>query len=363
MEGAAAGVWRPALKGTAAVCVLLVASSLPAHLYAADFNTRLQEAFAQLEQSGLAVIAGVAHKGAPTVIREFGTAKNDGIPPARTQLDINSVTKTVTAVMTLKLVEQDGVKLDETLGQIFTSVPADKTGITVHHLLTHAAGFVESVGDDAERLSKAQFLERAFATRLRSKPGRRYHYSNVGFSVLAAIIEQRSGKPYDQYLREDVLGGRHLPDTGYKSVYEDARSLRSTAGETIRTASWGGHEPFWNLVGNGAMISTTADFIQFRQAFVNGQIVDAPLVQRAQVKHIPETRSRSSHYGYGLVVQDHPKLGRIYWHDGGNDIFSAIWIDLADKGDVIFTAAADTPAGGATTALSILISRLYQTKL
>jgi hypothetical protein len=52
-------------------------------------------------------------------------------------------------------------------------------------------------------------------------------------------------------------------------------------------------------------------------------------VQLAQVEHIPETASGSSHYGYGLVVQDHTKLGRIYWHDGGNDIFSAIWKPVA----------------------------------
>ena len=124
-------------------------------------------------------------------------------------------------------------------------------------------------------------------------------------------------------------------------------------------ASWGGHAPYWNLIGNGGMISSVTDFIAFRKAFVAGQIVPPQLVQLAQTKHIAETPARTSYYGYGLVVQDHPELGRIYWHDGGNDIFSAIWMDLDAKGDLIFTAAADTEAGGATTALAVLISHLY----
>lgn len=342
---------------------VMIAAALPATLHATDFDTRLQAAFTELQQSGLSVIVGVTHNNAPAVIREFGAASTDGIPPGTTQVDINSVTKTVTGAMTLKLVEQGRVRLTDTLGQIFTGVPADKAGITVHQLLTHSAGFVESVGDDAEPLTKQQFLQRAFASTLRSRPGRRYHYSNVGFSVLAAVIEQRSGKPYDRYLRENVLVGLTMPDTGYMSVYQDGRSLRSPQGETIMTASWGGHAPYWNLIGNGGMISSVSDFIRFRKAFVAGQIVRPDLVQLAQTKHIAETPARTSYYGYGLVVQDHPELGRIYWHDGGNDIFSAIWMDLAAKGDLIFTAAADTDVGGATTALAVLISHLYGVQL
>ena len=346
--------WR-----TCAAMALATAAWLPVTLHASDFDARLQAAFADLQQSGLSVIVGVRHNQAPAVVREFGAAASDGIPPGTTQVDINSVTKTVTGAMTLKLVQQGRVRLTDTLGQIFSGVPADKAGVTVHQLLTHSAGFVESVGDDAEPLQKQQFLQRAFASTLRSRPGKRYHYSNVGFSVLAAIIEQRSGKSYDDYLRQDVLAGLSLPDTGYMSVYQDARSLRSPEAETIMTASWGGHAPYWNLIGNGGMISSVTDFIAFRKAFVAGQIVPPQLVQLAQTKHIAETPARTSYYGYGLVVQDHPELGRIYWHDGGNDIFSAIWMDLDAKGDLIFTAAADTEAGGATTALAVLISHLY----
>lgn len=329
----------------------------------ATFDERLQAAFAELRTKKISSLAGVAHRSRPIVIGEFGAATQDGIPAGTTQVDINSITKTVTGAMTLKLVEQGRVRLNERLADIFPDVPADKAGITVRHLLTHAAGFVESIGSDEERLSKRDFLRRAFQSPLRTTPGAIYHYSNVGFAVLAAIIEERSGKSYDQYLRQDVIAGLGLNNTGYMSVYDDARSLRTHRGQTIMTASWGGHEPYWNLIGNGGLISTVKDFIRFRQAFVAGEIVGPELVRDAQRKHIAENPEGTSHYGYGLVVLDHEELGRIYWHDGGNDVFSAIWFDLVDQGDIIFTAAADSRAGGATDVLKVLIKHLYGVEL
>jgi CubicO group peptidase (beta-lactamase class C family) len=328
---------------------------------------RLEAAFAELEQSGVSAIVAISHDGGPIVIQEFGALKDDGIPAGSTQVDIGSITKTVTGVMILKLVEQGEVRLDETLEEIFPDVPADKAAITVHHLLTHAAGFVDAVGDDVEHLSKEDFLRRAFGTPLLSAPGEHYNYSNVGFAILAAIIEERGGKSYDRYLQEDVLNGTGLENTGYMSVYDDARSLRASStsespdseGQTIIEASWGGHEPFWNLIGNGGLISTAEDFIRFRQLVSAGRIIPIALVEQSQVMHIPEDDAGTSYYGYGLVVQDDPTVGRFYWHNGGNGIFSAEWGDFADHGDIIFTAAADSAEGDAFSAMAVIQEHLY----
>ena len=325
----------------------------------APFEDRLQAAFAELERSGVTALVAVSHQGGPVVIREFGAAKNDTVPGGRTQVDINSITKTVTGVAFLKLAAQGKVKFDERLGEIFPNVPQDKADITVHHLLTHSAGLVDSVGPDPERLSKEEFLLRTFASRLLSAPGKKYRYSNVGFSVLAAILELRSGKSYEAYLREDVLRGLGLEDTGYMAVYDEARSLRTEKGLPILQASWGGHEPYWNLIGNGGLVSTAEDFIKFRQALTAGRIVPLDLVKLSQTELVAESKFGDSHYGYGLVVQHKPKLGRFYWHDGGNGVFTAKWIDYLDQGDLIFTAAADSSRGDAFEVLSIVEKHLY----
>lgn len=323
------------------------------------FEKRLDKAFGEIEKLGISGLVAISHNGGPPIERAFGKARKGGIEPGAIQVDINSITKTVTAAMVLKLVAQGKASLQTRLGELFENVPRDKRDITIDQLLTHAAGFADSLGVDSERIGRDKYLARAFRSRLLSRPGVQYHYSNVGYSVLAAIIERRSGKSYDAFLREDVLNGLGLTDTGYLAAYAEGRALRSRKGQTIRQASWGGHEPCWNLVGNGGMISTPRDFLRFRRAFSEGLIVPRDLVEASQAKHIAEGPEGNSHYGYGLVIEDIPGIGRLYWHDGGNDIFSAKWADYPDRGDILFTAAADGRMGGAVQMMSILQKQLY----
>jgi CubicO group peptidase (beta-lactamase class C family) len=261
--------------------------------------------------------------------------------------------------MVAKLVEQGRLRFEDTLGQLLPDVPSDKTSITLHQLLTHTAGFPEASGDDDEALTREAFLARALAMELRLKPGARYAYSNVGYGVLAAVAEIVSERSYEQLLRENVLRGPEFPDTGYQSVYEDARSMRSPRGETIREASWGGHDPGWNLIGNGGLVSSLPDMIHFRQALTAGEILSQASLDLLHTKHVAEDRRGRSHYGYGLVVQDVEGLGRVYWHDGGNDVFSAQWAEYVDQGDLIFTAGADSRAGDAFEAMQVLADALY----
>ncbi|MEO1017985.1 MAG: serine hydrolase [Pseudomonadota bacterium] len=309
-----------------------------------SFEERLNAALAAIETQNLNAIVAVSRNGGSILLRECGAPAKDGIPPGATQVDVNSITKTVTGIMAAKLVQQGNAKFDETLGDFFDHVPADKSGITLHQLLTHSAGLIESVGSDPERLSKRQFLSRVFKSELGSPPGEIYRYSNVGFGIVAAIIEARSRKLYEDYLREDVLAELGLSNTGYAAVYDEKLSLRTKRGQSIEQASWGGHEPYWNLIGNGGLVSTVLDMICFRQAVASGKIISNEMLAIVQTPHIKEDEAATSFYGYGLVIEDITGVGRIYWHDGGNGVFSAMWSDYSEHGDIVFTAGMDRDA-------------------
>lgn len=334
------------------------ASGLATPIPARDspFEIRLEAALEEIQAQNLSTIVGLSHEGAGTELYEFGALANDNIPPEVTQIDINSITKTVTGTMVAKLVEQGRLRFDERLGEILANVPPDKAGITVHQLLTHSAGLPESVGDDSEELGRDEFLNRVWATDLQSRPGATYRYSNVGYGVLAGLIEARSGKSYEAYLREDLLPTDRFSNTGYEAVYKPEQSARTADGDPIRQASWGGHRPYWNLIGNGGLVSTVPEMIAFRTALRQGELIAPGLVQAIQQPHIREGNDAPSYYGYGLVVQDVPQVGRFYWHDGGNDVFSAQWADFPERGDILFTAGQDEAA---FTAMTILARYLY----
>ena len=323
----------------------------------APFEERLSFAFQQFEKDEVPVIVGFARKGEELELREFGVLADDGIHPAETQVVIGSISKTVTAVAVAKLVEQGKVRFDETLAEIFPDVPPDKADITLHQLLTHTSGLRRNVGNDGEPLEKEAFLQRLFDSSLVVMPGEIFEYSNAGFGLVAAIIEERSGKSYEQFLEDDVLAGLGLENTGYMSIYDESRSIRSIDGGDIMDAVWGGHPPYWNLIGNGGLISTVPEMIEFRRAVTSGKVISAETLALMQTPHVAQDDGGSSRYGYGISILDAGDLGQAYTHDGGNPVFAAMWGDLG--GDIAFAAGLNTRKNNAIDVLFDLGKYLY----
>ena len=323
----------------------------------APFEERLSFAFQQFEKDEAPVIVGFARKGEEIELWEFGTLADDGIHPAETQVAVGSISKTVTAVMAAKLVEQGKVRFDETLAEIFPDVPSDKAGITLHQLLTHTSGLRRNVGNDGEPLEKDAFLQRLFDSSLVERPGEIFDYSNAGYGLVAAIIEERSRKSYEQYLEDDVLAGLGLTNTGHMSVYDEARSIRSVDGGNILDANWGGHRPYWNLIGNGGVISTVPEMIEFRRAVTSGEIISSETLALMQTPHVAESDDGSTHSGYGLFIADAGELGEIYFHDGGNAVFAAMWGDVGS--DIAFAAGLNNNEKSAIDVMFDLGKYLY----
>ncbi|MEO1044218.1 MAG: serine hydrolase domain-containing protein [Pseudomonadota bacterium] len=299
----------------------------------------IAEAVEALQAQGYQGVIAVSRDAGTPIVRGFGDeASASGLPDAMTQVDILSITKTVTAAAAMKLIDQGKLSTAERLGDIFPDVPADKAGITVHQLLTHSAGLSGSAGDDLIHLSKEAFFRTVMSEPLRFKPGTKYHYSNIGYSLVAAIIEARTGMAYEDYLRNVLFAGQDITRTGYDSVFDPQRSLLTAKGEVIDKASWGG-TAHWALIGNGGLVATAPDMIRLLQSYMGHRLVSPAATELARTPMQREGEKAPTHYGYGMVVEDHPSLGRIYWHNGGNPWFSSNWSYFADHHLLVFTAS------------------------
>ena len=305
----------------------------------------------RIDDRRLDAIVAFKDRNGAIVVREFGKLKNDGVAPEETLVDLGSITKTVTAVATLKLVDNARLGLSETLDAIWPDVPDDKADITVHQLLTHTSGLTNEVGQDHDRLSRESFVDRVFESDLDEDHVGEYHYSNAGYGLLAAIVERRSGKSFDAFLNEDLLRPAGLDPIGYEQAYTDDRSLLTTRShrtlfsrQSIWTASWGGHSPGWSLIGNGGMVSTPVSLLRFWSAVREGRIISTGLLRKALTPHTDSRRDEESFYGYGLMIQDMAPHGRVYWHDGENDVFSSEFRELGNSGLIVMTAGRDRDA-------------------
>lgn len=306
----------------------------------AAIAARLDAAFSDLAANGFSGVVAVARDGDLVFAEGYGAADpTTGAPfTPDTQVGVGSIVKSFTGMAAADLIARGVISADDTLADFFPDAPADKAGITVQQLLTHSAGFPGAIGDDYEHIGRDAYVARALATELRFPPGDHYEYSNVGFSLVAAIIEVATGKSYEDFLMDDLLIPAGVVDTGYARAYDSGRVEHDQRGRPYAEASWGGSTPYWNLIGNGGIVSTARQMVNWRVKYAAGDIVSPEAVALAQTPYIDEGPSGETQYGYGLVVVDHPDFGRIYWHNGGNPFFTANWTDYAEHGFVVFAA-------------------------
>jgi CubicO group peptidase (beta-lactamase class C family) len=235
-------------------------------------------------------------------------------------------------------------KLDvhDPVARFLAPVPPDKAGITVQQLLTHTAGLVDALGDDYEPLTRRQLVADAMASPLRSAPGSTFHYSNLGYSLLAAIVQEASGTGYERFLAKHLFAPSGMTQTGYVlprwrradvAVEYDARGRAQ--GRPF-DHPWAAGGPWWNLRGNGGMLSTAGDLARWHRSLQRATVLD----RRAQrelfhprVQEVPG--GGDAHYGYGWVLLD-TLLGRVAWHNGGNGWSYGELARVLGKGTMVF---------------------------
>jgi CubicO group peptidase (beta-lactamase class C family) len=255
----------------------------------------------------------------------FGTADREARIAATcdTVYDVMSITKQFTAAAVLKLEMLGRLRVTDPIGTHVGPVPADKREITLHHLLTHTAGLPEGVGDDYEAVSREAMLRAALASRLVSAPGAEFHYSNAGYSVLAAIIEEVSGLGYEQFLAAHLFTPAGMTSTGYRLPRWERHQVAveyDAEGESRGRPDehpWAADGPYWNLRGNGGMLSTARDMFRWHRALATDAVLSASAREALFAPHAQVPDSPAS-YGYGWDVLDTDD-GRLAWHDGGND--------------------------------------------
>jgi len=123
---------------------------------------------------------------------------------------VASVTKLATALAVLRLVDAGVVGLDDPLAtHLPEAVSAAHPGVTIRRLLSHTSGLPTDVPQEtapyAPGLSWPSLAEACLRTPLQQPPFTRVRYSNVGFGLLAVVVERRTGRDFPSALRSMVL--------------------------------------------------------------------------------------------------------------------------------------------------------------
>jgi N-acyl-D-amino-acid deacylase len=221
---------------------------------------------------------------------------------AESRFRIASISKSITAVAVLKLVEQGKLKLDDRAYDWIQDEPLILEGkeveprlktITIRQLLQHRGGWDRDKSFDAmfqsvrfaDMLGKSapagpnDVIRCMFTQPLDFDPGARYAYSNFGYCLLGRIIEKAAGKTYDQYVQEEVLRpagattmqlGRTLDSL---RAEKEVRYYDPASGGSVFAPDIGKQVPqpygAWNLEAmdaHGGWIASAVDLVRFASA-------------------------------------------------------------------------------------------------
>lgn len=282
---------------------------------------------------------------------------------------VGSITKQFTGAAILLLQEDGLLSVADPITKYFADVPEDKQSITLHQLLTHSSGIFDLDGlGDWDPIDHDTFVRSAMQQPLEFEPGTSYSYSNAGYSLLGAILEQITGTSYETFLRERLFLPAGMRDTGY--ILADWDEARLAVG--YRSAErWGTvlerplaeDGPYWVLRANGGIHATTADMFRWSQALLNGELLSSRSIDAYWAPHVDEGFG-DSHYGYGWVVTRGVGDRNLITHNGGNGILFADMAIYPDNNVVMVlqtNVVSDWPL--AQSLLEAIANRLFEGEL
>jgi CubicO group peptidase (beta-lactamase class C family) len=305
-------------------------------------GAELDRYLSRLAAYGYSGSALVAKGGRVLLHKGYGLAdRAQGRPyTADTVFDVASISKQFTAAAILKLEMEGKLRVEDPLSRFFPEAPADKAAITLHQLLTHTSGLRDTFGEEYEPVMRQELLRRVFASRLLGPPGRRYRYSNGGYSVLAAVVEVASDGTYDDYLRGRLFAPAGMRHTGFRLPAADRALLAhgyTAEGDwgTPLDHPWAMDGPYWNLRGNGGILSTTGDFYRWHLALAGDGVLARPQREKYVTPYVSEGRWAHTDYAYGWSVGKSPTGKREVSHIGGNGAFESDFRRYLDDDAVI----------------------------
>ena len=206
-----------ALKTILLIVVLSICVSLSFSLAPKEGNytdeIKMIETFVQkeLERLKLPSLSIAFYKDDFVWKKSFGYADLEHKIPANpdTRYRLASISKPITAVGILRLMQEGKLKLDDEVQEYVPYFPRKRWPVTIRHLLGHLSGISHYRNYDEEgHFTKHFTTEESVGVfkdwQLENEPGTRYRYTTYGFNLLGAVIEGASGKPYAKYMRENV---------------------------------------------------------------------------------------------------------------------------------------------------------------
>lgn len=263
-----------------------------------------------------------------------------------------SVSKTITAVAILRMVEDSLIRLDQTVQDFMPNFPYEN--VTIQMLLSHRSGlpnymyFVDHVWENRDSsINNDEMLAimQRDTPKPYSLPDVRYFYCNTNYAILASIIEKVTHDTYENYLIKNIFDPLNMENA---FVYN--RNTQPNLPENV--IGYNGiyrqkeNHYFNGVVGDKGIYASTMDLFKLDRALYEAKFIDQNLLAQAFSPQSPDLTNRNrDNYGFGWRIQLPSEYGKVVYHGGWWKGFKTYFIRMIDKDQTIIVLTNVTRGG------------------
>ncbi|WP_286779420.1 MULTISPECIES: serine hydrolase domain-containing protein [Sphingobacterium] len=229
-----------------------------------------------------------------------------------TKFQLASVTKQFTAAAILQLVDSGRLSLNDKLSKFFPDYPKADS-ISIHMLLSHTSGLAMGFKEIAlSSISSDSAYTAIKKIPFECSPGTKSAYSNIGYYLLAKIIEKVSGEHYASFLKKNIFDKAGMSNTG---VSNNDSIVTKKAKVYYHNAEGFIHNPHinWEInLGHDGIYSTVEDLAIWDKTLYGTTILSAAMKEKMFTPYSAEN------WGYGFIINPFYNHGHyLIAHDGG----------------------------------------------
>jgi len=265
--------------------------------------------------------AGIGFKGKIywTGATGYSDVENSVHAKAGTIYRVASISKSITAVAVMQLVEQGKLNLDEDVNKYIPYFPPKKWRFTIRQLLNHTSGIRDYRSGEFNSKDFYPSVREAINVvkkdSLQFKPGTKYLYTTLGYNLLAAVVESVTGMTFRGYLKKFIFEPLEMNSTDIEYQREIVRNrARGYTKNVYRRLE---NAPLADLSvkpAGGGMISTAEDLIKFANGLLTGKIIKSSSLESMLKPSI--INKDTVFYGLGFQIRKDDK-GRFYFGHPG----------------------------------------------
>jgi CubicO group peptidase (beta-lactamase class C family) len=288
------------------------------------------------EQGITGLTLAVVKNGKPVVNKGYGLANVELNVPvtSETVIRLGSVSKQFFTTAILKLMEDGKLTIDDYVHKFFPDAPETWKPIQVKHLMSHSSGLKRE--GPAYNNSVIQpdlvIIKSAYSLPLDFKTGEKYQYCNLAYFMLAEIITQVSGMPWQDYIREKLFipaGMKNSCMTDFYPIIPNRASGYMHRKDVLVNA-----DAMYAVRPSGGFLSTSSDMILWDKALrekniilkkVNWELLWQPFIKTS------DNPAAKSYYGFGWIIDEY-NGHKIISHGGSNTGFRSYYARFVNDG-------------------------------